>query len=737
MTRVLSGLHVAIFALTLLTSCSNNPYRPGESNEHTFFSSFSTAPDKLDPATSYWMHEAAIIDQIYEPPLQYHYLKRPYQMVPLTAKEVPVPIYYDKSGQLLSSATTPPNEAIGRVEYTVRIKQGIKYHDHPCFARDEKGQLIYQNVTASEISKYESVYDFTHKATRELEAKDYVLQIRRLADPRLASPVYSAIKDYMAGMEELQELYSRMLDDLRAERKKAGGIKYNQEKDERDNPIALDYMAPPFEGAQVIDTYNYKIVLERNYPQILYWMCMHFFAAMPQEALDFYNQPAMTEKQFTVNRCPIGTGPYYIERFRPNEVIIMERNQNYHEDYYPSEGDPGDEEAGLLVDAGKPIPFIDRQVYRIEKAAIPRWRKFLQGYYDTSGIESDVFDQAISMKGKDDARLSDSMAEQGIVLLTGIRPILYYTQFNMLDDVVGGLEPEKSKLRQAISIAMDYNEYLDIFENGRGLIGQGPIPPGIFGHTGGEEGTNPFVNEWEPDRGRHVNKPVEIARKLMIEAGYPNGIGPDGTPLTLYYDHASSGSPTFRSSFEWMRHRIGLLGIRLEERGTDLSRYRAKRKQGHWQISMNGWVADYPDPENFLFLFYGPNGIVEYGGPNSTNYDSPEYNALFRKMETMQNSPERQKIIDQMTRLLQQHAPAIWNYYPVSYILHHAWYKNVKPHDMSSNVIKYKKLDPAMRTIKQEQWNHPIMWPVYFAAILVIIALIPAAIQVYRRERGI
>ncbi len=735
MVKTRFWLIAATLASLIPVSCSNNPYRDGESLEATYFSSFSRPPSKLDPATSYWMHEAAIIDQIYEPPFQYHYLKRPYEIIPLTAEEVPKPVYYNKEGAIIQ--INGSSQDITRVEYTVRIKPGIKYHDHPCFAKDEQGNPLYKNISLRDIKHYKSPYDFEHKGTRDLTAPDYALQIRRLADPRLASPVYSALKNYIAGMEELQESYNKMLEDERARRKENGGASYNQEKDERDNPIILDYMAPPFPGAEVINGLTYKIVLKREYPQILYWMCMHFFAAMPQEAIYFYGQPAMVEKQFVINQCPVGTGPYYLSCFKPNEVMILERNSNYHEDFYPSEGNPEDAEAGLLEDAGKRVPFINRQVYRLEKATIPRWRKFLQGYYDNSGIESDVFDQAISMKSGDNATLSEAMLKQGISLITGVSPILNYIQFNMQDDVLGGLEPARCKLRQAISIVFDFNEYLDIFANGRGIAGQGPIPPGIFGYKEGPDGTNPYVNDWDPIRKRNVNKPVETARRLMTEAGYPNGLKPDGSPLTLFYDHASSGDPTFRSSFDWMRKRMSLIGIRLEERGTDLSRYRAKHQQGHWQISMSGWVADYPDPENFLFLFYGPNGIVKYGGPNYTNYDDPEYNALFRLLETMANSPERQVLIDKAVKILQSQAPAVWNYYPVSFILKHSWYKNFKPHDMSSNFIKYTRVDAVQRTLKQKEWNKPVMWPIITIVSLLILGSIPAIVLSYRRERGL
>ncbi len=727
---------VPLLLMLLPCGCGNNPYRPGETEEDTYFSSFSRAPERLDPTRSYWTHEALIIDQVYEPPFEYHFLKRPYQIIPLTAKTIPEPAYFDKKGKPLLEKD-PPADIIGRVEYIIKIKPGIMYQDHPCFAKDDAGNPVYADVTAEDIKDFDLPYDFEHKDTRELEAKDYVLQIKRLADPSLSCPIYSTIKNYMVGFEELHDTYAAMLETERATRKTAAGAGYNQEKDETDNPFLLDYQGADFEGAQVVDKYTYKIVLKSKYPQMLYWMSMHFFGPMPIEALQFHAQTAMIDKHIVINRCPVGTGPYVLTRFQPNEVIEMTRNSNYHEDYYPTEGMPGDAEAGHLDDAGKRLPLINKQVYRMEKVAMSRWRKFIQGYYDGSAIASDVFDAAINMQMGEEARLSEEMIEKGIKLTTTIRPVLYYTQFNMQDDLVGGYSEKQCKLRQAISIAVDHNEYLDIFDNGRGVLGQGPIPPGLFGYRDGAEGANPFTSDWDDVRKRHVRKPIEHAIQLMVEAGYPNGRTEDGTPLTLHYDHSSSGDPSFRAQFNWLQRKLKLIGVEIKERGTDLTRYRQKRRTGHWQVSRNGWVADYPDPENFLFLFYGPNGKVKSGGANSTNYDSKEYDKLFTKMESMQNGPERQAVIDKLMNIIQHDAPAVWDLHPVSFQLFHSWYKNNKPHDMSSNLLKFKSIDTELRTRSQADWNKPIRWPVYLLIALFLLATVPASIIIYRRERGL
>ena len=336
----------------------------------------------------------------------------------------------------------------------------------------------------------------------------------------------------------------------------------------------------------------------------------------------------------------------------------------------------------------------------------------------------------------EDPSLSDAMKEKNIKLLTSIDTAFYHIQFNMLDDVVGGYTEDKQKLRQAICIALEYNEYMDLYMNGRGIAAQTPIPPGIFGYVGGAEGTNPFLSEWDPVRERHVRKPIETAKKLLAEAGYPNGIGKDGKPLEINLDHSNSGNPTFMSTFFWMRDRLNLIGVRLKERGTDLETKRKKILKGNFQIDSTGWLADYPDAENFLFLFYGPNGKVKYEGANGMNYENKKYDKVFEQLESMEDGPERMELIKKALLILQKDSPSVLMYFPLNYSLEHDWYKNVKPHSMSNNTLKYKRIDSKQRVENQKKWNQPVYWPVGLLVAIFMVGCLPAAIIINRSEKS-
>ncbi|MEO1765994.1 ABC transporter substrate-binding protein [Thiobacter sp. AK1] len=704
-----------LLPLMILTACGeppwNDPYPAAERGQNIRYSAFSERPKHLDPARSYSSNEVEFIGQIYEPPLQYHYLKRPYQLIPLTAVEVPQPRYYDAQGRRLPADA--PAARIAYSIYEIRIRPGIHYQPHPAFARDAAGRLIYDPIPPKLLARVDKPSDFPVTGTRELTAEDYVYQLKRLAHPRLNSPIYGLMSEYIVGLREFAAELDRRL-------KQASPESW------------LDLRTIPLAGAEVVDRYTYRIRIRGKYPQFAYWLAMPFFAPVPWEADRFYAQPGMQEKNLVLDWFPVGTGPYMLTVNDPNRQMVLERNPNFHGETYPTEGEPGDREAGLLRDAGKPLPFIDKAVYSLEKEDIPYWNKFLQGYYDSSGISSDTFDQAIRIGATGDAALTEALQRKNIRLVTTVMTTIGYLGFNMQDPVVGGLGERARKLRQAISIAVDMEERISIFNNGRGIPAHGPIPPGIFGYREGRAGINPYVYDWV--NGHAQRKSIAEARRLLAEAGYPNGRDAQtGRPLVLYFDTAAVGADS-KSRLEWLVKQFRKLDIELVIRATDYNRFQDKMLKGTAQIFEWGWNADYPDPENFLFLLYGPNRKVGANGENAANYENPEFDRLFEQMKNMDNGPQRQAIIDQMVEIVRRDAPWVWGFYPKAFGLYHAWLMNAKPNLMANNGLKYLRLDPALRERSRREWNQPVLWPVWTGFALLVAGLVPAAVSYWRRE---
>ncbi len=701
-------------SLSLMAGCSdswNNPYPGSATQANVLYSAFSERPKHLDPARSYSANEAEFTGQIYEPPLQYHFLKRPYTLVPLTAEEVPQPRFLDSSGRELPSDA--PSSRIAESMYEIHIRPGIRFQPHPAFARDAAGRYRYHAMRATDVADKTQIGDFEHTGTRELVAADYVYQIKRLANPKLSSPIFGLMADHIVGLKALGEALE------------------NATKAHPEAELHLNDF--PLAGAEVVDAHTYRIRIKGKYPQFVYWLAMPFFAPVPWEADVFYAQPGMVDKNLTLDWQPVGTGPFYLAENNPNRRMVLKKNPNFHGETYPIDGETADREAGLLADAGKPLPLVDAAVFSLEKETIPYWSKFLQGYYDSAGISSDSFDQAIQFSGGGDPQLTESMRRQDIQLFTTVETSIFYVGFNMLDPVVGGLGKDRQKLRQALSIAFDYDEYISIFRNGRGIPAQGPIPPGLFGYTEGVAGLNPYV--YEDRGGQIVRRSIETARKLLAEAGYPNGRNAKtGAPLVLYFDTTASG-PDDKSRLDWMKKQLDKLDVQLVVRGTDYNRFQDKIRKGNTQLFELGWNADYPDPENFFFLLYGPHKKVGTGGENATNYDNPEFNRLFERMKDMDNGPERQQVIDAMLAIVRRDAPWIFTFYPKKFGLRHGWVHNVKPNLMANNTLKYRRVDPAQRNAKRAEWNHPVLWPIALLVGGIAAVIAPAAIAWRRRER--
>jgi len=688
----------------------NDPYPAAESGRNILYTAFTERPKHLDPAQSYTEDEITFTAQVYEPPLQYHYLKRPYTLIPATLTEVPQPRFLDARGRELPADA--PAGQIAESVYILKIKPGIRYQPHPAFALDAAGRPVY--LGAGIADGRQGIGDFAQTGSRELVADDYLYQIKRLAHPRLHSPIFGMMAEKIVGLKELGAALQQAAKGLPAE-------------------AWIDLDAYPLTGVEKLDAHTLRIRLKGKYPQFLYWLAMPFFAPVPREVDRFFAQPGMKEKNLTLDWWPVGTGPYMLVENDPNRRMVLAKNPHFRGEIYPCEGEAGDREAGLLADCGQALPFIEQVVFTREKEAIPYWNKFLQGYYDASGISSDSFDQAVRVNVGGDVALTDEMRAKGIRLLTSVRASTFYMGFNLLDPVVGGGGEKAAKLRQAISIAIDQEEFISIFQNGRGLAAQSPLPPGIFGYEDGLAGMNPYVYDWV--NGQPRRKPVEVAKKLLAEAGYPNGRDEKtGAPLVLNLDTTGGGMGE-KSRLDWLTRQFAKIDVQLVVRSTDFNRFQDKLRKGAVQLYYLGWNADYPDPENFFFLLDGNESRVGKGGENSSNYANPEFDRLFAQMKNMDNTPARLEIIRRMNRLLQHDAPWVFGLHPKTYTLSHGWLKNRKPSDVGHNTLKFQRLDAAERARLRAAWNRPVWWPLVLALAVVLAVLTPPVLAYRRRER--
>ena len=702
-----------IFLLSMLAvaGCSdkplNSPYGDTE-DDKVFYSSFQERPKHLDPARSYSSNEYAFIAQIYEPLFQYHYLKKPYELIPLTASEMPKLYYLDNEFN-----KTDNKSKAHYTKYILKIKKGILYQNHPAFYKKNK-KYAYHDLSENQLANINTLKDFRQENTRELTSDDYIYQIKRLADYKNHSPISGVMQDYIYGFNEYK--------------KKISKIKYDNNK-ERINIIRKSDIS----GVEKIDRYTFSITLKKQYPQFIYWLAMPFFSPMPWEADSFYSQPGLQKKNITLNWFPIGTGPFKLTENNPNLKMVLEANKNFRGEVYPSRKDKIINRKIIEHNNKKEVPFINKAIYSLEKEQIPRWNKFLQGYYDNSGIASDNYDQAISLNNSGDISLNKELEDKGIHLTTATSASTYYIGFNMLDTVIGGSSERSKLLRQAISIAIDYDEYISIFANGRGIIAQSPIPPGIIGYQDGTNNYNKIL--YKIKNGTVVKRSIDDAKILLTKAGYNNGIDKKtGKPLILYFEATGAGADTY-AFLNWLRKQFKKINIQLVTRVTDYNRFQEKMINGTGQIFQWGWNADYPDPENFLFLLYGKNGKVKFGGENASNYNSIKFDSLFKEMKNMENSPQREKIIKSMLDIIQNDSPWIWGFHPKSFSLSHKWVENTESNLMANNTLKYKKINNILRSEKINLWNKANFTLLYILLFAILIFIASVIIMIKKKDK--
>jgi len=674
-SRILIG--ALAFALSVV-ACTNDPYPGADQRRKIYYTSFNQAPKSLDPAVAYDTAAHAVTGNVHGSLLEYHYLKRPYTLIPGLAKALP----------------KREAAADGSVNYSFELRPGLLYHRDVCFALAGKGA------------------DGKPLRTREVVTADIAFELMRIADAKVASPVvrkFASIKGFLEFRKRLRALRGASPDFARqpvhVQYKRAGGIA----------------------GITVTGKYGLRLSLARANPQLKYWFAMPFTTPVPWEAVQYYDgedgRPHFRDH-------PVGTGPYRLAIYQKRLRMVLVRNETWYGQRnpewkapgatYPSEGNATDRRRGRLdaAYAGRPLPFIERIEFRLEKESIPAFNKFLQGYFDRSGIISESFDKIVL----NDA-LSPEMAARGIRLEKSVQASIFYVGFNMLDPTVGAKAGMRGrKLRQAMSLAIDVREYLRLFQNGRGVVAHSPIPPGLYGYD-------------RTYRNPYSRFDLARARKLLTEAGFPKGIDPQtGKPLKITFDTGStSAQATLRYQYfvnSWRR-----IGIDVKVSATNYNQFLEKLKLGAYQIYFTAWIADFPDPENFLFLLETSSGRKKSGGSNYSNFSNARFDALYHTMRAMENGPKRLEAIRRMLAIVERERPWIELFHDETYKLSHPWVKNVKTFGLTYPTLKYLDVEPAQRARLRKSWNRPVRWPLWIGLALLVAFIVPGVVTFFRERR--
>jgi oligopeptide transport system substrate-binding protein len=663
---------MALAGCLAVIGCTNNPYPEADRDKKVLYSSFNEAPKTLDPAVAYTTAEHVITGNVYDTLLEYHYLERPYRLIAGLAAAVPEP------RQL-------PD---GRQAYRFEVRPGVLFHADPCFAPSQGGRL-----------------------TRAVTAADFAFALARIADPAVNSPVISSFAQVLG----FADFSKRLIEQRRTDKGFAALPAHEQYA-----------RAGGIEGVVAHGDQALEIILAEPNAQILYWFAMPFTTPLAWEAVAYYDGRG-GRRHFADH--VVGTGPYRLSLYEKQYRFTLERNELWYGSQptsldapggiFPVQIDAADIAEGRIdaAYAGRRMPFVDRIEFYRERENIPRFNKLLQGYYDDGGIIKESFDAVVQGD-----RLSPQMQARGMRLDKTVEPSIRYVGFNMEDPVVGAAAGERGrKLRQAMSVAIDSSQYLELFLNGRGVPAQTLLPPGIFGYDADYK--NPF-RQYDLAR----------ARQLLADAGYRNGIDPaTNTRLKLSFD-TSATTAAANLQFEYLAAAWRQLGLDIEINATTYNQFQDKVRRGAYQIFIWGWIADFPDPENFLFLLECQNARSKSGGPNTANFCNAEYDRLYLGMKDLPNGDQRAALIRRMLAILQVERPWIELYHEEDFVLSHAWLVNSKPMGISYPAYKYKDVRPGVRARLQTEWNAPVRWPLYLVLFAVVALTVPA-VRTYYRER--
>jgi ABC-type transport system substrate-binding protein len=521
---------------------------------------------------------------------------------------------------------------------------------------------------------------FPNGKGRELTSADFVYIFQRMADPKVECPIASTLQEYLVGMKEAW--------------------------DTADKLGHFDYEAP-FPAVQAVDRYTFKIHLLKPYPQLKYWLAFPFTAPVPREAVEYYDGKIHDGIQRDLFRFhPVGTGAFRLAQWDRGRLIRLVRNDNYA-GVYPSGGWPAEHADRYLPHSGKRLPLIDELQLLIMRESIPAWILFKQGWTDASGVGKDVFKSVVGPGGT----LTPEYQARGIELEKDVEVSTFYLMFNMQDPVIGA----NVDLRRALSLAYDAAAANQIFYNGIFVETKQLLPPGIFGYE--QNIDNPF-------------RPADLvkAKDYLAKAGYPNGIDPKtARPLELVLDTQADDSAG-RQMAEFEKNQFEKLGIHVKIVENIFAQMIDKQTRGTYQFLFAGWNADFPDPENFFFLFYGPN--LPPRGYNQSFYKNPEFDRLYELMMTMENTPERAAIIARMNKILIDDCVLAPIFNPAVYVLMQPWAKRTVLNALvaKGNGSKYAWIDQPMRTIERKNLNRKNYWPIAIA-FLVAAAVVGLAIR--------
>ncbi len=344
-----------------------------------------------------------------------------------------------------------------------------------------------------------------------------------------------------------------------------------------------------------VDDHTIKIVLNKPEAPFLANLAMPYAAVQSKEYADAMLKAGTPEK---IDQDPIGTGPFTLLQYQKDAVIRYKAFPAYW--------------------GGK--AKLDNLVYAITPDASVRWAKLQKGechvmpYPNPADLEAIRKDSNITV-----------LEQPGL----NVGYLAYNTTKKPFDDV---------RVRKAINMAIDKKAIIDGVYLSTGVAAKNPIPPTMWSYNDAVK-DDPF----DP----------AAAKKLLAEAGYPNGLSTDlwAMPVQRPYN------PNARRIAELMQADLAKIGVKAEIKSFEWGEYRKRLQQGEHQMGMMGWTGDNGDPDNFLYTLLGCASAQSASGSNVAKFCHQPYEDLVVKAKTVTSQAERAKLYEQAQVIFKEQAP--------------------------------------------------------------------------------
>lgn len=441
---------------------------------------------------------------------------------------------------------------------------------------------------------------------RELTSADYVYTFKRLLDPSLRSPNSWLLDGRILGMEVLLK-----------QAQKTGKFNYDQS-------VA---------GLQTPDRYTLVIRLtspDQNFPMLL---AHQPAGAVAREVIEKYR-----DKAGFVMGHPIGTGPYMLSRWTPGSRIILKANPDFRSFVWNFKASTPEDQKIVKAMQGKKMPQIGEIDIQVMEEGQSRWLSFIKDEVDLFALDGELTVQALQ-----DGKLKPELVKKGVQLSRITDPSIDYHYWNMQNPIVGGLSKDKIALRRAMAMAFSADNYINILQKGDAQKLQAPIPSGVVGY--------------DPNYRSSIPYSVKAANLLLDRYHYKVAADgwrtqPNGKPLVIEMT-LSGNNLRSQQQAEFWKKTLDSIKIKMTTKSMPFAEALKLEKQCKTMFKASAWIADYPDADNFMQLFYGKNIKIT----NNGCVKIPEYDRLYEQAQKMTPSPERDAIYAKMSRLLEVYMP--------------------------------------------------------------------------------